>query len=225
MACRAAAASHCARRRPARTLATAPPQRQHARASSRRVIIAPGSHRPSMRTCPALTFSNFWTMPEGQRISIELGHRSPPKPDDQPLVAGREIADRSVDGEVLSHAGRRHHLHAASDAVAIRFRADGANADPVVAVAAVVAQHVRLLADVADDDVDVAIVIEIAERGAAAGPVLSETPRPASTRTKRPDSLRSSSGGCRYCRFGDVFSMVSITWPCATNRSFQPSLS
>ena len=80
------------------------------------------------------------------------------------------------DGEVLRQPGRATTTFTrAADAVAVRSacRPSGC-ASQLLPVAAVVAQHDRLLADVADDDVDVAVVVEIAECGAAAGPVLLE---------------------------------------------------
>ena len=55
-----------------------------------------------------------------------------------------------------------------------RNPSDDSNPEPVLTVAAVVAKDDRRLPDVAHDRVDVAVVVEIAERGAAARPVLLE---------------------------------------------------
>ena len=46
--------------------------------------------------------------------------------------------------------------------------------EPAPSVPAVISQHHRLLPDVARDDVDVAVVVQVAEGGAAAGPVGSK---------------------------------------------------
>ena len=113
----------------------------------------------------------------GRRPTASGSRRASPRasraePDDQPLVAGRQIADGRADGEVLRQARRGHDLHAASDAVAVRSRADGPDRSQFSRLPPSFRSTTALLPDVADHDVDVAVVVEVAERGAAAGPCL-----------------------------------------------------
>src|SRR5207245_11537427 len=61
-----------------------------------------------------------------------------------------------------------HHLHACPQRIGIFPHANHLDCDPVVVVAAVVAQDGGLAVEIIDDDVDVAVVEEIAEGGAAA---------------------------------------------------------
>src|SRR5712691_3756227 len=51
---------------------------------------------------------------------------------EQPLVTRRKVTDRRVDGKILSQSGGRYYFHPASNPVAVRFRADGLDPDPVV---------------------------------------------------------------------------------------------
>ena len=185
-----------------------------------------GAGSVAVSICPALTFSNFWTTPEGHRISTSFAVASPPRPDEQPLVAGREIPGRRVDGEVLRQARRGHDLHPAADPVAVRLRADGADPQPVRS------RCRRRSAARGPSGPTLLTTMSMSpslSRSPNAAPrpahVLLERRRRPSLARNGPDSLRSSSGGCRYRRLGEVFSIVSITCPCATKMSFQPSLS
>src|SRR5882762_868560 len=58
---------------------------------------------------------------------------------------------------------------ARADAAAIGFCADGFNFDPIVAGARVAAKELRVIVDGVDDDVEIAVVVEIAEGAAARG--------------------------------------------------------
>src|SRR6266481_711935 len=58
---------------------------------------------------------------------------------------------------------------ARADAAAIGFCADGFYFDPIVAGAGVAAQKLRVIVDGVDDDVKIAVVVEIAEGAAARG--------------------------------------------------------
>src|SRR5207245_8643139 len=75
-----------------------------------------------------------------------------------------------IDREILDEPGSGNDLQPASDAVAIRFLSDRLNADPAFAITAIIAQYVGLLADVGDHDVDIPVVVQIAEGGAPACP-------------------------------------------------------
>ena len=62
-----------------------------------------------------------------------------------------------------------NHAHARADGGAIALRSDQLDLDPVLLVAAIVAQQRRQIVHVQDQDVDVAIVVVVAESRAAAG--------------------------------------------------------
>src|SRR5204862_762533 len=94
--------------------------------------------------------------------------------DDQSLVACREIARRGLDTIVLNAAGRRNYFDYCPDGIAIGTRAAGANADPTVAAAALVAQEDGALAEVSHHDVDGTVIIQIAECRATTRPRSSE---------------------------------------------------
>ena len=69
--------------------------------------------------------------------------------------------------------------NASADTAAIRLRSDGANLDPVVIELRVAAQKLRIIVDGVDHDVDVAVVVEIAESRATRAGSGSEMPGPA----------------------------------------------
>ena len=66
---------------------------------------------------------------------------------------------------------------------------------PVLAIAAVVAEHERLLADVAHDHVDIPVVVEVAERSAAPGPIASNGSPAGCARIVPTAAQRSAVGG------------------------------
>src|SRR6476469_2437143 len=59
-------------------------------------------------------------------------------------------------------------LHARADSVAIGLGPDQQNLQPVVRIAAIVAQKLRRLAIIADQNIELAIVVEIADRSTSA---------------------------------------------------------
>src|SRR5436309_2141679 len=69
---------------------------------------------------------------------------------------------------LILHQVTGRELDASADGVAVRFRADKENFQPMIGVSAVVAQQLRPLAIVTNQNVDVAVIIEIAGRCAAA---------------------------------------------------------
>src|SRR5262249_46389004 len=75
---------------------------------------------------------------------------------------------------MLGKPRSRYDLHAASDAIAIGFGANGLNANPVLAISAIVSQNYSPLAEIADHDVHIAIVVDVSEGGTAAGPIVLE---------------------------------------------------
>ena len=83
-----------------------------------------------------------------------------------PHVAVRDVA-RSAADFVHKNSGARLHSDSRSDAIAIRFRADGANRDPVICVANLIHQQAGHRIHVADDRGDPAIVPEITDSQAA----------------------------------------------------------
>src|SRR4030095_6009262 len=92
------------------------------------------------------------------------------QPNDQPLVARRLISNRSVDRVVLRHAGSRDDLNPTAKTIPVRPLPGGLDPKPGAAIAAVIPQEIGLLIHVGDDDVNVAVVVDIAERGASARP-------------------------------------------------------
>src|SRR5438309_1314801 len=67
-------------------------------------------------------------------------------------------------------AGRmRATLVARADAAAIGFRADGFDFDPVVGGAGIATKQLRKIVDGVDDDVEVAVIVEVAEGASARG--------------------------------------------------------
>ena len=66
------------------------------------------------------------------------------------------------------------HAHAGADRGAIALGADQFDLDPVLLVAAVVAQQGRQVVHVQNQRVDVAIVVVVAEGGAAAGELFAD---------------------------------------------------
>ena len=82
-------------------------------------------------------------------------------------IAGRHVAHAAF-GLLDVHEAFGSQLQRSADAVAIRFGADQQNFQPVIRVAAVVAQEFRIIAAIVDDDVDVAVVVEISGSKAAA---------------------------------------------------------
>src|SRR6267378_811085 len=63
----------------------------------------------------------------------------------------------------------RDAFDARADAAAIGFRADGFDLDPIVAGARIAAQQLGKIVDGVDDNVEVAVIVEIAEGAAARG--------------------------------------------------------
>src|SRR5947209_2780021 len=91
----------------------------------------------------------------------------------QPQVALRDVAAAAPNLVRLREiAGDDFNTRA--DAVAIAPHADGLNQDGVVRVAAVVAQQLRRAVEVADDYVNVAVVVYVAEGDATAHALLRE---------------------------------------------------
>src|SRR5215831_13240337 len=71
---------------------------------------------------------------------------------------------------MLRQSRRRHHLDSCSDAVAVRFLPSGLNDKPIVAITAVVPKYIGVLSYVADDQINIAIVIYVPKGGAAPRP-------------------------------------------------------
>ena len=73
--------------------------------------------------------------------------------------------------------------------------------DPVTAARRVVAEQRRRLVHVDDEHVDVAVVVVVAERGAAARFLdrQAAADSPATSRKRRPSRFRNSCLRCRYC--------------------------
>jgi hypothetical protein len=69
---------------------------------------------------------------------------------------------------ILNQARRGYNRNLAADTVTIRFSARGPNADPAVPVATLVPENIGFLAQVRHHDVDISIVIHVAESCAAA---------------------------------------------------------
>src|SRR5207245_1141665 len=63
----------------------------------------------------------------------------------------------------------RDTFDARADAAAIGFRADGFDFDPVVGGAGIATQQLRKIVDGIDDDVEVAVIVEVAEGASARG--------------------------------------------------------
>src|SRR5439155_1759819 len=63
----------------------------------------------------------------------------------------------------------RDTFDARADAAAIGFRADGFDFDPVVGGAGIATQQLRKIVDGVDDDVEVAVIVEVAEGASARG--------------------------------------------------------
>src|ERR1039458_3563479 len=85
----------------------------------------------------------------------------------EPHVAGAQVAAGRIDLAILrDSAGGDAHLGAEAETVA--FPAPRLDGQPVIAVAAIVAIEQRRAAAIGDDDVEVAVVVEIGDGGAAA---------------------------------------------------------
>ena len=70
----------------------------------------------------------------------------------------------------LGFAGNmRNTTNAGADAAAVGFCADGSNLDPIIFERRIATQKLRKVIDAIHHDIDVAIVVEIAESGAARG--------------------------------------------------------
>src|SRR5207249_1605899 len=86
----------------------------------------------------------------------------------------RKIAAAAADfvnlGMEALFAGKmRDALDARADAAAIRFCADGFDFDPIVAGAGIAAQKLRKIVDGVDEQVEIAVVVEVAESAATSG--------------------------------------------------------
>ena len=91
-----------------------------------------------------------------------------------PQIALREVAAAAADFvDLLVRlvlAGHfRYAFQACSDSSAIGLRADGAHFEPVVAGTQVAAHELRVIVHGVDDDVQIAIVVEVAKSATARG--------------------------------------------------------
>src|SRR6266542_3371885 len=100
----------------------------------------------------------------------ELRSRIFAQPRNQPLIAGGKITDPGVHRKILSESRSRNDFHTSSDPVVVGLGADSLNRDPVLTIAAVIPQYVSLLACVADYNIRVAVIVDVAERSASASP-------------------------------------------------------
>ena len=124
-----------------------------------------------MRYWRALTFSIFCTDSRRPANFDQFRAGIFAEPRKHAFVAGGKISDRRIHRKVLRQAGSRYNLDSGADAIAIRFPAHKLNANPVVSISAVISQHVSFLPKIAHDDIDIAIVVNVAKSCAAARPI------------------------------------------------------
>src|SRR5690349_3998962 len=98
------------------------------------------------------------------------------QPEMEPKIVLRIVPRPAHDLVDLAPA-RGRHLHARPDRRSVRAGPRALDRDPVVAVPAVVAQQGRRAVEIVDEDVDVAVVVHVAER-AATGDALGGDCRP-----------------------------------------------
>ena len=116
-------------------------------------------------------------------------------------------------------------VHARADSVAIARGPHRSMRKPVVSVSLVTKNH-GLAIQAIYSGVDESIIVQIAEGNAARGHGMRNgAPDDFDTSSKRPLHVAHQQQRFQIPQRGWVCSMLSITWPCATNRSFQPSLS
>ena len=156
--------------------------------------------------------------------AIDLVRR--PDSDEQPGVVGRLHAHAPL-ALAVDRASGHLDLDAGPDGVAIAAGPHELEANPAIVGGRVVAEDGGRPAAVVDDDVDVAIVVDVAERRSSADVprlevrpgVAGGEPEPLALDVGEKQGGSSSSIGRPSSR------RLSSTWPLATNWSGQPSLS
>src|SRR5229473_6638717 len=84
------------------------------------------------------------------------------EPEMQPRILGGLIAHATF-SLIVKNQIAGSDFHASADGVAIRTRADEEKLQPVIGVASVVAQQLRCLPIVADEDIEVSIVVKVGD--------------------------------------------------------------
>ena len=102
----------------------------------------------------------------------------------QAPVAGRKVAAGRRYCRILHFSFGAGESNLGANRIAVALRAAQVENDPVIAIAAVIAQKMGGTVEIGDHDIDVAIVIEIAERGAPCSPGLCKNV------TSRPRNIR-----------------------------------
>ena len=113
-----------------------------------------------------VNFSTFWVVGHLTSITSTCGSCSQAEAEAQVALRHHAGAGMNlVDLRMLSG----HHAHARADGRAVAMGAQQFDGDPIILVAAVVAQKRRVIVHVQDQHVDVAVVVVIAKGAAAAG--------------------------------------------------------
>ena len=87
------------------------------------------------------------------------------------FIAGRKVAHGGIYGKVLRQAGSRNDFDPRSDTIAVGLGAHRLDSDPIIAISAIIPQHISFLSEIADDYIDIAVVIDITKGCTATCPV------------------------------------------------------
>src|ERR1041385_9030846 len=116
---------------------------------------------------------NFVHVLAGPMDFDQINLRSLLESEMQPQIVLRKVTAAAVDFANLGEIAGND-FDSRTDAIAIAFHSDRLDQNRIAGIAAIVSQHLRRSVKIIDHDVDVAIVIDVPKRGAAARALLDE---------------------------------------------------